>query len=329
MPFFRMRLILALIAGITLVSVGSTYFDVLAHKHALRLELERRSSWLGVTLQPQMEQAVAGGQVDQIKAALLRMRHPDEALGMAIYSPGGRLLAADGPAEIFQALGVGPLDKVIKRSVEVSVFGHRGDWEWLEDAFPLQGDGQLNGILVILQDARFIRSEGNAVWQRSFWRIAAFVVLIVAVTLLMVRWFLMRPMMRVAERMRRLRMGHTDGIADEKIAELSLFTPLAREVETMAESLIEARAAAARQRPGCAMPANTAGRQSDWPYTCGSGLVRAASSWSRTASLTCTSGGAERRFAWCLPAAWSQPLSRYCGPATASGWRMAAGAKIR
>ncbi len=35
MPFFRMRLILALIAGITLVSVGSTYFDVLAHKHVL------------------------------------------------------------------------------------------------------------------------------------------------------------------------------------------------------------------------------------------------------------------------------------------------------
>jgi hypothetical protein len=30
MPFFRMRLILALIVGITLVSVGSTYFDVLA-----------------------------------------------------------------------------------------------------------------------------------------------------------------------------------------------------------------------------------------------------------------------------------------------------------
>jgi trehalose 6-phosphate synthase len=82
------------------------------------------------------------------------------------------------------------------------------------------------------------------VWQRSFWQIAAFVVLIVGVTLLMVRWLLMRPMVRVAERLRRLRMGHPAEITDRSIAELSLFTPLAREVETMAESLMEARAAA-------------------------------------------------------------------------------------
>jgi len=59
-----------------------------------------------------------------------------------------------------------------------------------------------------------------------------------------VRWFLMRPMMRVADRLRRLRMGQPDDLADESLDEMSLFTPLAREVESMATSLIEARAAA-------------------------------------------------------------------------------------
>jgi trehalose 6-phosphate synthase len=97
---------------------------------------------------------------------------------------------------------------------------------------------------VILEDAGSIRAEGNRVWKQSFWRIAAFVLLIVGVTLLMVRWFLMRPMLRVAERLRQLRMGNIADLADESLAELSLFTPLAHEVETMAESLIEARAAA-------------------------------------------------------------------------------------
>ena len=47
MQFFRMRLILALIVGVTLVSVGSTYFEVLAHKHMLRRDLERRSAEIG------------------------------------------------------------------------------------------------------------------------------------------------------------------------------------------------------------------------------------------------------------------------------------------
>src|SRR6202453_4060497 len=244
MPFFRMRLILALIVGITLVSVGSTYFDVLAHKHVLRQELERRSAWMGASLQPQMEQAVASDKVDAIGATVERLHHADETLGLAVYAPGGRLLAAAGPDEVVKALAPDAVERAIKKGAEVSAFGHHGDWEWLEDAFPLREGGQLNGVLVILEDARFIRAEGNAVWQRSFWRIAAFVVLIVAVTLLMVRWFLMRPMTRVAERLRQVRMGHTGGNADDSIAELSLFTPLAREVENMAESLIVARAAA-------------------------------------------------------------------------------------
>jgi len=244
MPFFRMRLILALIAGITLVSVSFTYFDVLAHKLALRRELERRSTWLGVSLKPEIEQAIASGQIEAVNATLVRLHRPGETLGMAVYSPGGRLMASAGPGDIFAGLPADPLERAIKKDAEVAVFGHNGDAQWLEDVFPLQEGGQLNGVLVILEDARFIRAEGNAVWGRSFLRIAVFVLLIVGVTLLMVRWFLMRPMMLVAERLRRLRMGNTDEAADDSIAKLSLFTPLAREVETMAESLIEARAAA-------------------------------------------------------------------------------------
>ena len=43
MRSFRIRLILALIAGITAVSLASTYFEVLAHKHVLRRELSRHT----------------------------------------------------------------------------------------------------------------------------------------------------------------------------------------------------------------------------------------------------------------------------------------------
>jgi trehalose 6-phosphate synthase len=244
MPFFRMRLILALIIGITLVSVASTYFDVLAHKHFLRRELEHRSTWLEASLESEVEQAVASGRVDEINAAIQRLHRPGEMLGLAVFTPGGRLLAAAGSEEVLRALPPDRVEASIRRNARVSAFGHSGDWQWLEDAFPLREAGQLNGVLVVLEDARFIRAEGNAVWRRSFWRIAAFVVLIVAVTLLMVRWFLMRPMIRVAERLRLLRMGHGAEDTHESIAELSLFRPLAREVETMAESLIEARAVA-------------------------------------------------------------------------------------
>ena len=50
MHLFRLRLILALIVGVTLVSVAFTYFDVLAHRHILRQELERRAKWMGMSI---------------------------------------------------------------------------------------------------------------------------------------------------------------------------------------------------------------------------------------------------------------------------------------
>jgi trehalose 6-phosphate synthase len=168
----------------------------------------------------------------------------DNALGLAVYDTQGGLVAAAGPSGVFAELPPGPLNKAIQQGVDSDVFGHDDNSQWLEGVVPLHNGGRVAGALVILQDARYIRAEGMAVWWRSLGRTAAFVLLIVGVTLLMVRWFLMRPMVRVAERLRRLRMGQTDELADESLAELSLFTPLAREVESMAESLITARAAA-------------------------------------------------------------------------------------
>jgi hypothetical protein len=244
MQFFRMRLILALVVGITLVSAASTYFEVLAHKHALRLDLQRRTAWMSKSLQPAIENTMATGQISQIAAETAVLRSQNEALGLAVYDAQGNLVTESGPAEILNALPRGPLDKATKRGVNSFVFGHLDDNQWLEDAIPLYVGGHGGGALIILEDARYIRAEGSSVWRQSLWRVVAFVLLISCVTLLMVRWFLMRPMMRVADRLRRLRMGQPDDLADESLDEMSLFTPLAREVESMAESLIEARAAA-------------------------------------------------------------------------------------
>jgi alpha,alpha-trehalose-phosphate synthase [UDP-forming] len=241
---FRLRLILALILGVTLVSVGSTYFDVLAHKHTMRQELERRTDLLGSSLEPEVEAAVAGGQVDAITSAVARLQSLDGALGLGVFNPQGRLLAFAGPQDLFNILPPATIKRAMHRGAREAYFGHDGDRQWLEDAFPLHAGTQLNGVMVILQDAGFIHAEDMAVWKRSFWRIAAFVVLIVGVTLLMVRWSLTRPMSRLAERLRLLRMGHRDAADEKGAAELSIFTPLAREVETLAESLAEARAAA-------------------------------------------------------------------------------------
>jgi alpha,alpha-trehalose-phosphate synthase [UDP-forming] len=247
MRSFRMRLIFALIVGITVVSLASTYFEVLAHKHMLRRELARRTVWIANTLQPGVEQALAGGRTPDIAIHAELLRAQNEALGLAVYDAHGALVAADGPSEILKSLPPGPVKQAIKKGANSDAFGHTGDVQWLDEAIPLHVNGQPAGALVVLEDARYIGTEAASVWRQSFWRVAAFVILIVGVTLLMVRSFLTRPMTRLAERLRRLRMGHADDDSGVAPGDLSLFTPLAREVETITESLIEARAAAANE----------------------------------------------------------------------------------
>jgi alpha,alpha-trehalose-phosphate synthase [UDP-forming] len=247
MHLFRVRLILALIASVTLVSLASTYFDVLAHRHVLREDLERRIKWMGISIQPDVQGALRTGDASALPGLARLLKAGTGALGLAIYDTHGNLMAASGPPDVMAALARGVVEKSLQRGIEVGAFGHKGDWQWLEESFPIHEGGQLEGAMAVVADASYIRVEGNDLWRRSFWRIVALVILIVAITLGMVRWFLLRPMSRVAERLRHLRTGHGERSTDSGVPDLGLFSPLAREVETMAESLKAARAAAAAE----------------------------------------------------------------------------------
>jgi trehalose 6-phosphate synthase len=254
MRLFRLRLILALIAGVTLISVASTYFEVLAHKHILRVELERRTRWMGMSIERDVAGVLESSDRSTVRGLTDILKSGTGALALAVYDGEGTLIACSGPPSVLQALPYALVKKSIKNGAEVSQFGHTNQIQWLDEVFPLHNGDKLNGLVAIVADAGYIRSEGIAVWQRSFWRIAALVVLIVAVTLAMVSWFLFRPIEQVAEHLRRLRLkgmhpsrASEPNVSDLKVADLKLFKPLAKEVETIAESLIAARAAAATE----------------------------------------------------------------------------------
>jgi len=250
MRSFRLQLILALAACITVVSLASTYFEVLAHKHILRVELERRAISLGTGMQPMLEQTLAVQQTptsDVFLPLLNELNRHGSALALAMYDAKGQLVAASGPAAALYAVRPGPIETTLKRGTNSSLFSHTGSFDWLEAVVPLHVDENMAGALVIFEDASAIRADSAVVWRHTFWRTSASVVLIVGVTVLMISWLLMRPANRLAARLRRLRLGQTEDNEHPSVMEMSLFSPLAREVETMTESLIEARAAAANE----------------------------------------------------------------------------------
>jgi len=268
MHFFRLRLVAALLVGITLISVGSTYFDVLAHKHTLRSDLARRTQWFGAGLQPLLEQQFAIGAQENLPLVLERLRQYPDQPSLAIYATDGTLIASTGDILPLKNLSTAFLAHPLTAGKEVSAFvkvpetrngGARGTPSdasrgansaqssesmrlWYEDAIPLHDGQRTVGALVMLADADYIRIEGVDVWRRSFLRIAAMVVLVVVVTLVMVRWFLLQPVTRAADWLRRLRQG--DAEVGEGAKEFGYLLPLANEVTSLAENLTRARAAA-------------------------------------------------------------------------------------
>lgn len=244
---FRIRLILALIVSVTIVSVATTYFDVLAHRHVLRQELDGQTKWMALSIVPDIEQALRSGSRSELTGLVRILKGGTGALGLAVYDAQGHLLTRAGSDQVLNALPQPTVMQSLRRDSEVSQFGHSGRWEWLETVFPLHNGDRIAGSMVLVADALPIKHEANAVWRRSFWLIVISVILITAITAAMVSWFLTRPMSRAAERLRRLRTGH-DKANEPSIADsLDLFTPIEREVETIAQSLHAARAAAAAE----------------------------------------------------------------------------------
>src|SRR5579885_716754 len=118
MHSFRLRLILALIAGVTIVSLASTYFEVLEHKHVLREELEWRSTWIGNSLKPQMRQALIQGNPAGLRAVVADAKNQTGALGIGIYDPAGHLITQAGVPDVFRALGHPPFESLAKTGVQ-------------------------------------------------------------------------------------------------------------------------------------------------------------------------------------------------------------------
>ena len=266
MHFFRSRLMAALLVGITLISVGSTYFDVLAHKHNLRNDLARRTRWFGTGVQPQVEQQIAAGQSAMLPKLLERLRQYPDQPSLAIYDTQGQMIAATGDIQPLQSLPANFLKRPLSEGKEIAALvkvpenfiksgpaGTNGNGSgtpmpgtstrlWYQYAIPLHNGQQTVGALVMLADADYIRTDGMQVWRRSFLNIVAMVILVVVVTLLMVRWFLLQPVTRAADWLRRLRQGNAE--VEEGAKEFGFLIPLANEVTSLAENLTKARAAA-------------------------------------------------------------------------------------
>src|ERR1700721_1217548 len=261
MLLLSLRLIVSLIVGITLVSFGFSYYEVLREKNALRSDLERRDEVLGESLVSNVERSWKAGSYKEIQQLVQRFGNREHLLGVVIYDREGTLVAitpelskilATDPVEVTQAISEGHQESAFVRlgSVQAHILAlpiHRPHNELAGRAAERPSDAGSSGTelddvvggLAVVHDVSYIRAQILLVWRQTFFRVLAQVFLIALITLLIVRWSIAGPIARAALWMKALRTGKIS--FRQEVPDLEMFRPLAREVATMAASRTHSR----------------------------------------------------------------------------------------
>jgi alpha,alpha-trehalose-phosphate synthase [UDP-forming] len=240
------RLIVSLILGVTLVSLLSSYYEVRAEKRGLRKELELRAEVLAESLAGNVEPYLDERSVKHLQRIVGRFSNREHLVGVAVLNAKLEPIAAS--AGLAQQVEIRSLaiPQVIADNKKESQFIHRAGKSQHIYILPLHRNDEAVGELIIVHDANYIDAQTAHVWRETFLRVLIQVVLIALITLLIVRWSIAGPIARAAQWMKALRTARV-GAARSAMPDLDLLRPLAREMETLAESLAAARSAVEKE----------------------------------------------------------------------------------
>ncbi len=242
MRLLSARLIVSLIIGVTLVSLCTSYYQVLVQSRGLQKDLQRRAEVLGESLGRNVERDLDRDAQHALQRTVQQFANREHLAGLAVYDPQGHPIAVT--TSIQPLMGSAPpiVLQSLKENHDASAFLRMGSASIHIYALPLHRGDDLIGSLAIVHDSGYIRQDSLRIWRETFLSALAHVVLIALITLLIVRWSIAGPIARTAHWMKALRTGR--GVVRIKVPDLEMFRPLAREVATFAESLNTARSAA-------------------------------------------------------------------------------------
>jgi trehalose-6-phosphate synthase len=240
------RLILSLIAGVTLVTFLFARSDVQNEKLGLRSDLERRAEILAESLSEVIGPLQANRihtlqQERRLRQIVDRFGNRERLAGVAVYDPQGRPLAVS--SKLAELLTENPTvaDQIARQDREGGDFLRVGSTTMNVFVMPLSDDQGATGKLVIFHDASYIQAQTVGIWRHAVLRALIQVLLITLITLVIVRLSILGPIAKTAQWMRELRAG---GKSAPPEGSADLMGPLSHEVVNIAHSLVVARAAA-------------------------------------------------------------------------------------
>src|SRR5579872_6710726 len=207
MRLLSARLIISLIIGVTLVSLCTSYYQVMMLRQGMRRDLDHRAEVLGESLARNVERDLERDAPHTLQRTVQQFANREHLAGLAVYDPQGHPIAVTTDLQPLMESAPPIVLQSLQQNHDTKAFLRMGIASIHIYALPLHSGDKLIGSLAIVHDTGYIHGEVLRIWRETFLSALAHVVLIALITLLIVRWSIAGPIARTAYWMKALRTG--------------------------------------------------------------------------------------------------------------------------
>jgi trehalose 6-phosphate synthase len=239
------RLVVSLVLVVGLVAVGFSFYQVREERARLRSDLERRSIILAESMQESVIPLVASDSTEKLKLLVMRLGKRERFQGIAVHDARGQVLASTVDLEAQIPGSIPQVVRVLAAGRPAASFIYTANGRTYIYTSPLLLEEAPVGTLTLFHDASYIDIRLEEIWKDNFLRFLVLAVLVVAITLIVVRWSITGPIAVMAGWIKELRTGKSRVAKPAVLPKMDpVLNPLISEVNRMAKSLVVARAKA-------------------------------------------------------------------------------------
>jgi alpha,alpha-trehalose-phosphate synthase [UDP-forming] len=238
--------ILLVIATVSLVVFSFTYWQVEQEEKELTDDLQYRSTLLADNIKTSVEPIVVSKSNEQLQTYIEQYSENERVNGLIIYDNKDTILAktATMSADFVKAQSVAQA-AMDENRVNGELYITEGRRQYLF-AVPLRDQERVVGSLLIVQNAAYIDSDLQEIWQRNLIRLLIQSILLSIAIVFILNWLVYRPLQNLLKVIRSAREGDVLN-KEQYLRGHSFFKPILREVLSLHQSLTETKLKASKQ----------------------------------------------------------------------------------
>ncbi|HOB83640.1 MAG TPA: trehalose-6-phosphate synthase [Bacteroidales bacterium] len=230
------------ILAVALVALAFTIFQISGERERLNNELEERNSLIARELN---EIIIATPEVENSKSLIKfsdSLSHYSNFIGMALLTKGKQIFTFNEKIKPFLRFSNDYIEQSIIADSAFGKFIKIGKEEIYQYIKPVKKDRVPDSAMIIYFDAGYIDKILKSILLKNFFRWFIQVFLMLAATVLLIRWGIFKPINSIVNWLRAVRGGNTE-LLEEK-SKIGFLEPLHREIRNIAQDMQEARAVA-------------------------------------------------------------------------------------